>query len=145
MLFLKGLFSSVTTWLVIAMMAMSTGFFVYYKYTQKEIDNYKLQIGIYQAEVIKRNATIDILKESIDKIQAINKDIQILKDLDNIQKENMSLSLQKLEDAARGKPTLVQGIINKASKDRLRCLEIATGSPVKQEEKNSVCPQLLKK
>ena len=53
-------------------------------------------------------------------------------------KDNLSNRLNKhdIGNLAENKPGLVEKIINKASDSAVRCMEIASGSPLTEEELN---------
>lgn len=70
------------------------------------------------------------------------REIKELNDKLNVKANGQSRDLGEL---ARAKPTMVQGIVNKATDDVNRCFEILTGSPVKEGEVNNECKDLVKR
>ena len=86
-----------------------------------------------QAEDFKKiRATLDTLEKEKAKLQ---------KDKDELTKR---LGKHDIGNLAENKPKLVEKIINGASKSAARCVEIASGSPLTEEELNGTpnreCP-----
>lgn len=86
-----------------------------------------------QAEDFKKiRATLDTLEKEKAKLQ---------KDKDDLTKR---LGKHDIGNLAENKPKLVEKIINGASKSAARCVEIASGSPLTEEELNGTpnreCP-----
>jgi hypothetical protein len=66
---------------------------------------------------------------------------QELENLDNkFNKTNASGKKRDIGDLAEQRPGLVERVINNASDNALRCVEIAMGSPLTEEEINAVKP-----
>jgi len=66
---------------------------------------------------------------------------QELENLDNkFNKTNASGKKRDIGDLAEQRPSLVERVINNASDNALRCVEIAMGSPLTEEEINAVKP-----
>ena len=93
-------------------------------------------------------ATMNQLQADIKKVQEVtsklNQEVSDAKKsvvaLDNkFEKNNRDIG----KDAA-AKPEVVQKIINRASKDAIRCGELVTGAPPRPKETNSQCPELVK-
>ena len=86
-----------------------------------------------QIEVINKiRNTLEIVEEEKKKLE---------KDKDDL---NKRLGKHDIGNLAENKPGLVEKIINKASKNAQRCVEIASGSPLTEEELNGTpnreCP-----
>ena len=66
---------------------------------------------------------------------------QELENLDNkFNKTNASGKKRDIGDLAEQRPSLVERVINNASDNALRCVEIAMGSPLTEKEINAVKP-----
>ena len=131
-------------WALIALMIVSGLFFGYFKYSQ-----YKFEV--YQSEISSLKVSNDALKNQVDtmkvdfaKIRDINNTLVAQERENNKALEDLRVKLNKLEGATAGKPGLVEKIVNKASDERNRCFALATGAKPLKNEKNRVCPNLLK-
>ena len=89
----------------------------------------------------------DIINVDITDREQIKDFAKIRSTLDTVQKEKEKLEKDKndlskrlgkhdIGNLAENKPKLVEKIINGASKKALRCIEIASGSPLTEEELN---------
>lgn len=83
-------------------------------------------------DINKIRNTLEIVEEEKKKLE---------KDKDDL---NKRLGKHDIGNLAENKPGLVEKIINKASKNAQRCVEIASGSPLTEEELNGTpnreCP-----
>lgn len=138
------MFSSIKIYLIIAAAIIMAGLYFYISYLNKSIDLLKAKNIAQEIQIKQNEDTIKIITESFEKLSEVNNKISNLRENDISQQEKLNSALTKLQSTSQGKPKLVENIINKASKDRNRCLELATGAPKKQNEKNRICPQLLK-
>ena len=132
--------------MVLIMMAGAGGGYLYVKKLQKDnailkVNQIKLETAVEDnnkvieqqtADLKKIRTTLSKLDEVIEKLQA--------------DKEKLSNRLSKhdIGNLAENKPGLVEKIINKASDNAVRCMEIASGSPLTEEELNGTpnreCP-----
>ena len=90
-----------------------------------------------------------VIEQQIEDINKIRNTLEIVeqekkkleKDKDDL---NKRLGKHDIGNLAENKPGLVEKIINKASKNAQRCVEIASGSPLTEEELNGTpnreCP-----
>jgi hypothetical protein len=102
-----------------------------------EMNNQKLQEGI-QAQ----QALMDQMRADIAQIQSINADLQ---NQNEKQKQDVATLAKKFDKRDLGvvaaeKPELVERLVNRGSKNAIRCLEIASGSPLTETEKNAKTP-----
>ena len=80
------------------------------------------------------------------KIRSTLKEVEELNDRLQADKDSLNKRLGKhdIGNLAENKPGLVEKIINKASDSAARCVEIASGSPLTEEELNGTpnreCP-----
>jgi Holliday junction resolvasome RuvABC ATP-dependent DNA helicase subunit len=134
-----------TKYLTIGTIVLLLLFGIYFKYTEQRLEKKAQEIAELQIQVSIQNKTIEEIKEDSKKIVEIkNKLLEMEKDFSN-SKAELNQKLMKLYNTAKNKPQLVENIINNATKERLRCIEIATGDiPVEIDDKNSVCKELIK-
>ena len=120
-----------------------------YAYVQKlQKDNAILKTNQVKLEsaVADNNAVIEQQTKDLSKIRSTLKEVEennkkLQEDRDNL---NKRLSKHDIGNLAENKPGLVEKIINKASNSAVRCMEIASGSPLTEEELNGTpnreCP-----
>jgi len=141
--------------ILIFTLVMGGGGFGAYKWiTKLQNDNQILQVNQSKLEgaVSEQNAAIKQHVADAASIQAANAELReqqvvLEKDKKNLAKK---LGRHELDILAENKPGLVVKIINRASKNELRCFEIQTGSPLthdelaarKKSQSNGECPEL---
>ena len=141
--------------ILIFTLVMGGGGFGAYKWiTKLQNDNKILQVNQSKLEgaVSEQNAAIKQHVADAASIQAANAELReqqvvLEKDKKNLAKK---LGRHELDILAENKPGLVVKIINRASKNELRCFEIQTGSPLthdelaarKKSQSNGECPEL---
>ena len=126
-----------------------------YVYVQKlQADNATLKINTtkLQGAVEQNEATIKQQTQNFEKVRTTLTAVQEQKDALQGDKDELAKKLQRhdLGQLAYNKPGLVVKIINKASNNANRCIEIATGSPLTEDEIaatkksqiNGECPSL---
>ena len=127
-------------------MAGAGGGYLYVKKLQKDnltlkINQSKLETAIEDNNAVIEQQTVDLkkIRSTLSELDEVNKKLQADKD-------NLSNRLNKhdIGNLAENKPGLVEKIINKASDSAARCVEIASGSPLTEEELNGTpnreCP-----
>lgn len=140
--------------IVLIMLMGSGGYGAYAWITKLQSDNKVLQVNQAKLEgaVAEQEAAIKQQAANAAQIQAANSELReqqtaLQKDKKNLAKK---LGRHELDILAENKPGLVVRIINRASKNELRCFEIQTGSPLthdelaarKKSESNGECPEL---
>ena len=140
------MFSSLKIGLVLFILASAGGGYWYVQKLQK--DN-----QILKANAIKLESAVADQKQVIESQAADFKKIRST--LNKLEEENAKLQKDKQDlskrlgkhdigNLAENKPGLVERIINGASKSATRCVEIASGSPLTEEELNGTpnreCP-----
>ena len=140
--------------IVLVLLMGSGGYGAYAWITKLQNDNKILQVNQEKLEgaVAEQEAAIKQQAADAAQIQAANADLReqqavLQKDKKNLAKK---LGRHELDILAENKPGLVVKIINRASKNELRCFEIQTGSPLthdelaarKKSESNGECPEL---
>ena len=126
-----------------------------YAYLQKlQKDNAILKINTTKLEsaVSQNELVIKTQAKDFEQVRTTLSTVQKQKDELQGDKDNLSKKLQRhdLGQLAYNKPGLVVKIINKASANATRCIAIATGSPLTEDEVNAVkksqingeCPSL---
>ena len=120
-----------------------------YAYVQKlRADNATLTINAVKLEtaVAENNEVIEQQTQDLQKIRSTLEDVEETNAKLQADKDNLSDRLNKhdIGNLAENKPGLVEKIINKASDSAVRCMEIASGSPLTEEELNGTpnreCP-----
>ena len=126
-----------------------------YVYVQKlRADNATLKINTTKLEgaVEQNEATIKQQTENFEKVRTTLTSVQDQKDDLQSDKDVLikKLSEHDFGQLAEARPTLVVKIVNKVSDNANRCMEIASGSPLTEEElaatkksqTNTECPRL---
>ena len=138
--------SSLKIGLVLFMLAGAGGGYLYINKLQKDnatlkSNQIKLESAVEdQKRVIEQQAEdFRKIRNTLDKLEEVNKKLEQDKaDL------NKRLGKHDIGNLAENKPKLVEKIINGASKSAARCVEIASGSPLTEEELNGThnleCP-----
>ena len=128
------------------MLAGAGGGFLYVKKLQKDneilkLNQAKLETAVEDQKGVIEQQTKDFTKirETLNILEEENKKLQ--KDKSDLSKR---LGKHDIGNLAENKPKLVEKIINGASKSAARCVEIASGSPLTEEELNGTpnreCP-----
>jgi tetrahydromethanopterin S-methyltransferase subunit G len=140
------MFSSLKIGLVLVMLAGAGGGYLYVQKLQKDNailkeNQLKLEGAVEeQKQVIEKQAEdFRKIRDTLTKLEEVNKKLEQDKaDLSN------RLGKHDIGNLAENKPGLVERIINGASKSAARCVEIASGSPLTEEELNGTpnreCP-----
>ena len=120
------------------MLAGAGGGYLYVKKLQKDnailkVNQIKLETAVEDNNKVIEQQTADLkkIRSTLEVIEETNKKLQEDKD-----KLSNRLSKHDIGNLAENKPGLVEKIINKASDSAVRCMEIASGSPLTEEELN---------
>ena len=124
--------------LMIIMLAGAGGGYLYVKKLQKDnailkVNQIKLETAVEDNNQVIEQQTADLkkIRSSLEVIDEKNRKLQEDKD-----KLSDRLGKHDIGNLAEKKPGLVEKIINKASDSAVRCMEIASGSPLTEEELN---------
>ena len=140
--------------LILILLMGSGGYGAYSWITKLQNDNKILQVNQSKLEgaVSEQKAAIKQHVADAAEIQAANADLRKEQTILEKDKKNLAKKLgrHELDVLAENKPGLVVRIINRASKNELRCFEIQTGSPltedelaaIKKSQSNGECPEL---
>ena len=140
------MFSSLKIGLVILMIAGAGGGYLYVQKLQKDNAILKENQLKLESAVEDQKAVIESQAEDFKKIRSTLDKLEIEKEKLLKDKADLSKRLGKhdIGNLAENKPGLVERIINGASKSAARCVEIASGSPLTEEELNGTpnreCP-----
>lgn len=140
------MFSSLKIGLVLVMMAGAGGGYLYVQKLQKDnatlkSNQIKLESAVEDQKNVIESQAEDFkkIRNTLDKLETEN--AKLKKDKDSLAKR---LGKHDIGNLAENKPGLVERIINGASKNATRCAEIASGSPLTEEELNGTpnreCP-----
>ena len=132
--------------LAIIVMIGAGGGYLYVNKLQKDNATLKTNQIKLESAIEDNNKVIEQQIEDINKIRNTLEIVEaekkkLEKDKDDL---NKRLGKHDIGNLAENKPGLVEKIINKASKNAQRCVEIASGSPLTEEELNGTpnreCP-----
>jgi hypothetical protein len=140
--------------LILILLMGSGGYGAYAWITKLQSDNKVLQVNQSKLEGAVADQEVTIKKQVANaaQIQSINSELREQQTVLQKDKKNLAKKLgrHELDILAQNKPGLVEKIINRASKNELRCFEIQTGSPLthdelavrKKSQSNNECPKL---
>ena len=140
------MFTSLKIGLVLVMMAGAGGGYLYINKLQKDNATLKSNQIKLESAVEDQKAVIESQAEDFKKIRSTltkleEENAKLQKDKQDLSKR---LGKHDIGNLAENKPKLVEKIINGASKSAARCVEIASGSPLTEEELNGTpnreCP-----
>ena len=140
------MFSSLKIGLVLVMLAGAGGGYLYVNKLQKDnavlkTNQIKLETAVQESNQVIEQQTKDLkkIRSTLKKVEEVNAKLQADRDA-----LNKRLGKHDIGNLAENKPGLVEKIINKASDSAARCMEIASGSPLTEEELNGTpnreCP-----
>lgn len=139
-----GLSGGITTYMAIGIIVLTVIFGAYFKYSQVQLEKKQTEIISLKTTVATQSAALIQMDADVIKIKETNTKLMNIERANTERSNKLSATLQKLEKTAAAKPEIVEGLINRAAKERHRCMAIATGSSILKNENNSVCPQFIK-
>ena len=132
--------------LILIILASAGGGYWYVQKLQKDNAILKSNQVKLETAVAESNQVIEQQSKDLKKIRSTLKEVEELNDRLQADKNSLNKRLGKhdIGNLAENKPGLVEKIINKASDSAARCVEIASGSPLTEEELNGTpnreCP-----
>ena len=132
--------------LILILLASAGGGYWYVQKLQKDNAILKENQIKLETAVAESNQVIEQQSKDLKKIRSTLKEVEELNDRLQADKDSLNKRLGKhdIGNLAENKPGLVEKIINKASDSAARCVEIASGSPLTEEELNGTpnreCP-----
>ena len=132
--------------LIVILLAGAGGGYLYVNKLQKDnailkTNAIKLETAVEDQKGVIEQQTKDLkkIRSTLEEIEKVNAKLQADRDA-----LNKRLGKHDIGNLAENKPGLVEKIINKASDSAARCVEIASGSPLTEEELNGTpnreCP-----
>ena len=132
--------------LILIILAGAGGGYLYVTKLQKDNailknNQVKLETAVAESNQVIEQQTKDLkqIRSTLKEIEEVNAKLQADRDA-----LNKRLGKHDIGNLAENKPGLVEKIINKASDSAARCVEIASGSPLTEEELNGTpnreCP-----
>ena len=132
--------------LILIILASAGGGYWYVQKLQKDnailkSNQVKLETAVAESNQVIEQQTKDLkqIRSTLKEIEEVNAKLQADRDA-----LNKRLGKHDIGNLAENKPGLVEKIINKASDSAARCVEIASGSPLTEEELNGTpnreCP-----
>lgn len=118
-------------------------FYWYYQDTQKRMDRLRENNAVLETAVQMNEETIDALETEYALITNTLREVN--EEFAEIRSQNRELR-DRLSDndigfLAYNRPELVERIINRASENAFRCLEIISGAELTEEENNATTAQ----
>ena len=132
--------------LALVLLAGAGGGYLYVTKLQKDNAILKTNQVKLETAVAESNQVIEQQTKDLKQIRSTLKEVEELNDKLQADKDSLNKRLSKhdIGNLAENKPGLVEKIINKASDSAARCVEIASGSPLTEEELNGTpnreCP-----
>ena len=132
--------------LALVLLAGAGGGYLYVNKLQKDNAILKTNQIKLETAVAESNQVIEQQSKDLKKIRSTLEKVEELNDKLKADKDSLNKRLGKhdIGNLAENKPGLVEKIINKASDSAARCVEIASGSPLTEEELNGTpnreCP-----
>ena len=132
--------------LALVLLAGAGGGYLYVTKLQKDnailkINQVKLETAVAESSQVIEQQTKDLKKIRSTLKEIDEQNAKLKADRDAL---NNRLGKHDIGNLAENKPGLVEKIINKASDSAARCMEIASGSPLTEEELNGTpnreCP-----
>ena len=121
--------------LTVVIGAVGFGAWKYYQYTQEQIRIYAVNAATAELAQQQAEAAVESLKRDMVEIQAqftaVSSKFEVAKG--RVDALEDKLSEHEIGDLAQKKPKLIEKIIDKGTKDVLRCYEILTGSPLTED------------
>ena len=123
---------------MLLVLAGGAGGYAYVQKLQKDnailkTNQIKLETAVADNNAVIEQQTQDLkkIRSTLKKVEEVNAKLQADRDA-----LNKRLGKHDIGNLAENKPGLVEKIINKASDSAVRCMEIASGSPLTEEELN---------
>ena len=122
--------------LTVVIGAVGFGAWKYYQYTQEQIRIYAVNAATAELAQQQAEAAVESLKRDMVEIQAqftkVTSQFEVAQG--RVDALENKLSEHEIGNLAQKKPKLIEKIIDKGTKDVLRCYEILTGSPLTEDE-----------
>jgi hypothetical protein len=102
-----------------------------------QANNAKLEQGIKEQHELMEKMRVDI-----EAIKKINEELNQQKEQLAKDKETLTTKFSKRDFGALAseKPNVVERLVNRGTQNAIRCLELASGAPLNEQEKNAKTP-----
>ena len=122
--------------LTVVLGAVGFGAWKYYQYTQEQIRIYAVNAATAELAQQESEAALESLHKDMAEIREQFATVSAEFEIAQSRVENLEekLSEHDLGALAQAKPKLIEKIVDKGTKDVLRCYEILTGSPLTEKE-----------
>lgn len=153
-----GMFNSMKIALIAGAVISAVGAFWYVSGLRADLERSQMAVQTLRSSVVEQQEVISTIREEQALIRQMNQELRELnrqqtQEIDNLRNRFSRSSSGESRDfskLAAARPGLVENIINSASANASRCLEIASGAPLTEEEINateeseinSECPSL---
>lgn len=125
--------------------ALGFGAWKYYTYTQEQIRVYATNAANAEQAQQATQAALESVQKNLEQVQ--KQFNEVTAEFSNAQKRvdtlEEKLSEHDLGQLAQARPGLVEKIINNASNEVARCIEILSGSPLTEKEINATKPSKI--
>lgn len=125
--------------------AVGFGAWKYYTYTQEQIRVYATNAANAEQAQQATQAALESVQKNLEQVQ--KQFNEVTAEFNNAQKRvdtlEEKLSEHDLGQLAQARPGLVEKIINNASNEVGRCMEILSGSPLTEKEINATKPSKI--
>jgi len=125
--------------LTVVIGAVGFGAWKYYQYTQEQIRIYAVNAATAELAQEQSEQALVALQKDMESVReqytAVSARFAIAQN--RVDALEDKLSEHELGDLAQKKPKLIEKIVDKGTKDVLRCYEILSGSELTEEEKNA--------
>jgi multidrug resistance efflux pump len=126
------------------------GFTLYFFWAQASLASNTKKIAAYQMTISAYEKTLAQYGSDIKKIKNVNTELSKIERDSAESLDSLSTRLREFEGVVKqskgnkDKTEAVKTTVNDNTKLRLRCLELATGAAPRKNEKNAICPHILK-
>jgi hypothetical protein len=102
-----------------------------------QANNAKLEQGIKEQHELMEKMRVDI-----EAIKKINDELNKQKEQLTKDKETLTTKFSKIDFGALAseKPNVVERLVNRGTQNAIRCMELASGAPLNEQEKNAKTP-----
>lgn len=118
---------------------MSVGLTLYISHLRTENNQLTQNINILTNANKTQQNTINQLNTDINSIKTANAKIEDVQRKINTQVDSLNKKFERdsktFTELSNAKPNLIENIINAASKEKLRCIELITGQKLNKDEK----------
>lgn len=126
----------------IAVSFIGSGVF-YWQKTQSELESRQSKISLLEATLAQNTQALQKLQE--DYVKAYSIISQTNESIDRVKQQNVDLRTRiannQLDDLLKKDSAEVENVLNQATSDMIRCMELVSGSPLTMDEINAKTPK----